>query len=574
MNREFLLRWAIWASLCLAACFNGVAQQCWVLPGLGNPFHYGLHRVAVSQSFGENPGGIVWLQDGRVAVSFPLNLSPVTSKRGVIRVTSPVSKSIIYDNPSIRPPDSAGFFSDFGFTLATSGNYLAATFRMTNNTLAVAINEATNSTAWALRAVLQPDVPTSEPFGSDMAMSGRWIALVAFGTNGGIYLFRRDDAGEWLRHSLLKVPGFPTDLALNTSMLDMRMRGDLLAVGQSSDGNPNSSFTGRVHLWRLQPNDAWTFETTLSVADAVAQDGLGTGLALADDMVFAGASGRDDGATDAGALYIFRRANGTWSMETKLACPTPEEGTGFGLMVDHSDIGPHLSVGSGRGIFQFVLEGANWVYAGRNGGGNVFYNWLTDANTRQTYLYGTTNERPRVLFQRGQQIISSFASATTPAATLLEIGWHRILTQPITNNGIYNCYSKPLNYAAIGASSEVPTDGDNDRISDLEEGYFGTLIDPTNTQEGKMKARPGIAGGFIVQWPRAQWTNFPIQVEPQWSSNLVDWSTNGITTQVIGQEPNSNRDIIEATIPGAGGVAAYFRLKFSLPRGPASEAWP
>ncbi len=543
---------------------------CGIIPGIGSPFHYGLHRVAVSQSFSDtaSPADAVWLQDGRLAVSYT-GFSAAAPKRAIIRITSPVSKQLRYDQPLIQPPASASSFSFFGGTLATSGNFLAATFKMTNDTWAVSIHEATNASSWVLRTILQPDVPSSETFGSDMAMSGRWIALVHSGPNGGIYMFRRDDSGEWQRKALLKIPGFPSDLTLSPASLVLRLREDLLALGQLSDGFSNNGFTGRVHLWRLQPNDSWALETSLSVAGARAQDRLGAGLALAKDFIFAGASGRDEGATNAGVVYIFHRQNGVWKNETKLLCPKPIEDGGFGFMIDHSDIGPHLSVGNARGFFQFIQEEGNWVYKGRNGGGNVFYNWPIAANTYKTFQYGSTNSRPNNLIQRGHQVIGMF-----PSAQLFELGHHLIITRPITNDGPYHCYSTPLNYEAIGADSSVPTDGDNDRISDLEEGYFGTLGDISNSLDGKLHATRGPNGELVVQWPRAIWPDFPIQVLPQWSQDLSQWTSEGVSITKVGTEPGGEREILQATLPAPLPEVTFFRLLFSLPSGPPSESWP
>jgi hypothetical protein len=561
MKQNHLFLCVALAASCLAGIQNTFAQQCWVIPG-GNPFHTGLHHIFRTTLFANlSIQEVVWLEDGRVAVGYT-GYTGGTPKRGMIQLFEKVHTTVFAIASGVLPPSDADAFSFFGTHLATSGNFLAATYHLTNDTWAVAIYETTN-TPFALRAIVQADNPVAgDDFGNDLAMSGNWLAIAHIGATGGFHMFRRDNAGLWERRNLLHLPGVSVGLTNNSVVL--ALRGDLFAVGQPNEGASNSSFPGRVHLWRLQTNDTWAFEATLAVTNGVAQDRFGFSLALAHDQVFVGAPQRDDGVEDSGALYIFKRIGGTWQPTDKIRLPNPREDGNFGYNVDHSDAGDYLCVGDLRGIHQYRLENNQWVRVGRNGGGNAFYNWHTTATNTQNYLYGTTNSRPEYPTQRGRQIIARFNGRVS----LLEQTTTTIIMERITNS----CFHVPLGYVGLGpGTAEVP-DLDQDRIGDFEEGYHGTLFDPNNVVPGGLSPIPAPGGSIAIQWPRVIDTNLVVQAEPQWSSDLQTWSTNGIVVQNLGMDPaGTEREILQATLPPSPGSSAFFRLRFSIPPGEIDE---
>src|SRR5262245_29978828 len=89
------------------ACFgieNLGSSQCSVLPGMGNPYRSGLHRISTNFRYSDTPEphAVVWLQDGRVAVGYT-GFSSFAPKRGVIRMYHPVSTQL-RDQGYISPP--------------------------------------------------------------------------------------------------------------------------------------------------------------------------------------------------------------------------------------------------------------------------------------------------------------------------------------------------------------------------------------------------------------------------------------------------------------------------------------
>jgi len=112
-----------------------------------------------------------------------------------------------------------------------------------------------------------------------------------------------------------------------------------------------------VALQASAARGGWRAEGVLTGFDAAAGDAFGTSVAIDGDWLAVGAAGRDDGATDAGAVYLFRRDGQAWAPQGKLTAPQAEYGAGFG----HS-----VAVGCGR-----VVVGA-WRDRGDEGAAYVF----------------------------------------------------------------------------------------------------------------------------------------------------------------------------------------------------------
>ena len=103
-------------------------------------------------------------------------------------------------------------------------------------------------------------------------------------------------------------------------------------------------------------------------ADGGVLDNLGWTVAISGDVAVAGAPGRDDAATDAGAVFVYRRTSGVWALEAVLHASDAASGAQFGAGVDVS--GDVIAVGApradGRGtdsgkVYVFRRVGASWL---------------------------------------------------------------------------------------------------------------------------------------------------------------------------------------------------------------------
>jgi len=83
----------------------------------------------------------------------------------------------------------------------------------------------------------------------------------------------------------------------------------------------------------------WPPPSLLSAGDPDGSDRFGTSVAVNGDLAVIGAYTDDQGGSDAGAAYIFKRntVSGFWEQETKLLAPDAAGGDRFGISVDIID---------------------------------------------------------------------------------------------------------------------------------------------------------------------------------------------------------------------------------------------
>ena len=182
--------------------------------------------------------------------------------------------------------------------------------------------------------------------------------------SGAAYVFRRTGAA-WRQEAYLK--------ASNTDRGDffgfsVALSGDTLAVGapeeDSSATNVNgdgtddgASSSGAVYLFERE-GDTWGQEAYLKASNTDADDEFGEHLALSGDTLAVGAvfedsaatgvggDETDDGAADAGAVYLFTQDAAGWRQETYLKAPNTGEDDQFGSALALS--GATLAVGAIR----------------------------------------------------------------------------------------------------------------------------------------------------------------------------------------------------------------------------------
>jgi len=136
--------------------------------------------------------------------------------------------------------------------------------------------------------------------------------------------------------------------------------GDLLVVATA----PPDTFTATsalVWVYRNVGGD-WVPEQQLFGSDVAAKDLFGTrAVAVSGDVIAVGCWADDDGAQDAGSVYIFRHETGTWQEEVKLRADDPRSIARFGsaLALD----GDRLVVGANGDPFGGgYLVGSAWVF--------------------------------------------------------------------------------------------------------------------------------------------------------------------------------------------------------------------
>ncbi len=163
-------------------------------------------------------------------------------------------------------------------------------------------------------------------------------------------------------------PGFGTGFGASAAI-----SGDYISIGASEDPWNNGNSFGAVYVFRrVGPN--WIQVAKLAASDAQYLDQLGWSVAMAGDVIVAGAPRWDVvgcGGREQGAAYVFIKNNaGTpndpnddfWAEKAKLVAPSAAHGIGFGFSVAIS--GNRIVAGSdcGQSAEVFRLNNGVWQH--------------------------------------------------------------------------------------------------------------------------------------------------------------------------------------------------------------------
>jgi len=215
---------------------------------------------------------------------------------------------------------------------------------------------------WHQRAKLAaPDGNADDQFGSGVALStdGR-TALVGArfdddpnGERGGsAHAFERAD-GEWVHRATL-APADGSPAGFFGAQLTLSGDGRTAFVTAVGEREPNGNQAGAVHVYR-RADGGWTRDATLVADDGDEDDLFGFGLGVADGgrTAVVGAIGDEDpnGTTGdlfggAGSAYHFERANGRWHQRAKLVPEDGDAGDQFGAAVALSPDGGTAFIGA------------------------------------------------------------------------------------------------------------------------------------------------------------------------------------------------------------------------------------
>jgi hypothetical protein len=159
--------------------------------------------------------------------------------------------------------------------------------------------------------LMAADAQAGDQFGLRLALSADTLAVgapykwVSAGGNaaGAVYVYQHQ-GDAWNQQARLAAPdGAPFDLFGSA----LALRGDTLAVGARSADSPSGRNAGAVYVYQRQGGD-WSLQARLAAEDAAGGDFFGHDLVLMEDALLVGAPGHDERASDDnfGAVYLFR----------------------------------------------------------------------------------------------------------------------------------------------------------------------------------------------------------------------------------------------------------------------------
>ena len=141
----------------------------------------------------------------------------------------------------------------------------------------------------------------------------------------------------------------------------MSLHGERLLIG--STGLEDE--VGAAYVFERDAQNTWSYVATLTVSDAVPDDGYGAAVALTEDYAFVGAPSTNE---NPGSVYVFTRgADGAWSQSDKLTGSDSEGDAGFGRAVVVTDstaiIGAPGESNNSGAIYVFEHDGGTWAEA-------------------------------------------------------------------------------------------------------------------------------------------------------------------------------------------------------------------
>jgi K319-like protein/FG-GAP repeat protein len=279
----------------------------------------------------------------------------------------------------------------FGRHVALSGDTLAVT-ALQDNSCARGVNGVSASNncffggavyvftrtngVWTQQAYLKAenvDEHNGHGFGYSLALEGDTLAVgtyadasCATGINGdpnsdclapvgAAYVFTRTN-GAWSRQAYFKPPVVLPNASYDFAY-SLALSGDTLAVGSPGDptnclqGTSGCLSFGSAYLYR-RSNGVWTQEAFIQPVQASQNTiGFGQNVALSDDTLAVMTPG---GPTMAGALYVFTRADGSWSQQAQLKGSNTESfdmfGSSLALEGDTLAVGAEGEASCARGL--------------------------------------------------------------------------------------------------------------------------------------------------------------------------------------------------------------------------------
>lgn len=150
--------------------------------------------------------------------------------------------------------------------------------------------------------------------------------------------------------------------------------GDFAVVGSPGDDDEGTN-AGAAYIFAKAEGgaDGWGEVAKLMASDAAAGDLFGVSVDISGDYAVVGASGEDGAGTDRGAVYVFYRNQGgadAWGQIARVRASGAADGDVFGIAVAID--GDTLIVGSEGYDGDTNQEGAAYIHRKDQGGANVW----------------------------------------------------------------------------------------------------------------------------------------------------------------------------------------------------------
>jgi hypothetical protein len=375
---------------------------------------------------------VAWSEDGTIlAIGSPGESSNATLVNGNPSDTSLLAAGAVYvyglffnrwfERAYIKASNTRAN-AQFGGSIAVSGNTLAvgAVGDSSNATLvngnatdtsaqyagAVYVYTYSNS-AWALQAYVKAsNTRTSAYFGCSVALGGDTLAVGASGDSSGAtlvngnesdtsalnagaaYVYTRN-AGVWTKQAYIKASNTRAYASFGQSLA---LSGDTLAVGSFGESSGATVINGDESDTSAGGNGAayvygraagvWTKQAYIKASNGKKGAGFGVAVALSANALVVGARGESSGARfvdgdmsdlsapDAGAVYVFAPAAGSWTPVAYVKASNTRTKMFFGVPIAIS--GVSIAIGATQESSSGTLVNGNQADTSADGAGAVY----------------------------------------------------------------------------------------------------------------------------------------------------------------------------------------------------------
>lgn len=330
-------------------------------------------RVAVEEWWVNRPAG---LEQGFTVTERPDMGAPGEPLRMTLAVTTNLTARALPDETGLEFVDGAGRQAlryDHLVVLDALGRTLPARMRLADGVLTLEADDAgatyplTIDPTFTQQAYLKPsNTGAGDQFGLSVAVSGDTVVVGAAGEDssatgvdgsesndsapgaGAAYVFVRHGV-TWRQQAYLKASNAEAGDSFGGSIA---ISGDTVVVGAMSErsnasgvnGNQSDNTgvgSGAAYVF-VRNGTTWVQQAYLKASNPNAYDSFGRSVAVAGDTVVVGAAGEDssgmgvnadqsdNGASSAGAAYVFVRDGVTWSQQAYLKASNTGRSDGFG----------------------------------------------------------------------------------------------------------------------------------------------------------------------------------------------------------------------------------------------------
>jgi alpha-tubulin suppressor-like RCC1 family protein len=268
------------------------------------------------------------------------------------------------DEQKITASDAASS-DQFGYSVVIDGDY--AIIGSVNNNTAYIFKRDGSTGVWAEQTKLIPTSDsqnsTSDNFGQSVSISGNYAIVGAPEYNhnqttnaGAAYIFVRSGT-TWAQQEKL----IASDLGgYDFFGRSVSISGEYAIIGAPLwDIGSSDTIEGVAYIFK-RDGTSWSEQQKLIASDAGANDNFGASVSISGDYAIVGAWPEDEGGSDAGAAYIFKREGTSWSEQYKLIASDSQSNDNFGWSVDID--GDYVVIGAKNGDSNVIDSGSAYIF--------------------------------------------------------------------------------------------------------------------------------------------------------------------------------------------------------------------